>query len=155
VSPSRSSATHGIVTFVGSVALLGGGTTHACSSPSNLLMVQAQHRPPSSRMRHPLRWRTQLGFAISSSRYDDFRLAPPRHLWPWRPRLWLPWHSWAIIYMKCTPVSTLATIFTLETGVHLDPLALQLLSTPTTDYTVGDGLIMHKGRIWLGYNTWA
>jgi hypothetical protein len=54
VSPSHSSAACGSGLFIGSVALLGNGTTRAYSSSSSLLMDRAQHRPPSSRMRHPL-----------------------------------------------------------------------------------------------------
>lgn len=40
-------------------------------------------------------------------------------------------------------------------GYEDDPVAAQLLSDPTGDYTVKDGVIKHQGRIWLGSNTLA
>lgn len=40
-------------------------------------------------------------------------------------------------------------------GYSDDPLAMQMLSNPTGDYSVTDGIIRHQGRIWLGSNSLA
>lgn len=40
-------------------------------------------------------------------------------------------------------------------GYSDDPLAMQLLSNPTGEYYVTNGIIRHQGRIWLGSNSLA
>jgi hypothetical protein len=124
VSPSHSSAACGSGLFVGSDALLGGGTTRAYSSSSSLLIDRAQHRPPPSRTRHPLSfWLVIWSSSLFGGGYSwplRYRLLatttsdqhPLRQLRPRRLRL--PRHAGAIIYTECTPVSSPATTFTLR-----------------------------------------
>lgn len=40
-------------------------------------------------------------------------------------------------------------------GYEDDPAAMQILTNPTRDFSVKDGLIRHQGRIWLGSNALA
>lgn len=43
----------------------------------------------------------------------------------------------------------------IKLGYTDDPKALQILSAPSGDFTVTDGLIRHHGKIWLGSNVLA